>query len=211
MICGAGSFPHEHDDEPSASAASTSKKAKQINPYSTRGLDKFSTVLAELGAKRERIMARTGSQGVALVQFVYHNSKDWVPIVVRPKPQAGTSIIDDKKPPSSTTTNKQQSKDVVPAATTTTKTATTKRRGKVIRSSSYYWPLVVVLILVCLVMFGRVFAICCTSMWWYMVPTFKDWNGEDAKKKLITKKKKEYGRKLSDKRLTAPSSQPKKA
>ncbi|ONM24782.1 ZCF37 [Zea mays] len=33
------------------------------------------------------------------------------------------------------------------------------------------------LLLLCLVVFGRVFAICCTSIWWYLLPVL---SGEEA-------------------------------
>ncbi|CAD6217441.1 unnamed protein product [Miscanthus lutarioriparius] len=33
------------------------------------------------------------------------------------------------------------------------------------------------LLLLCLVVFGRVFAICCTSIWWYLLPIL---SGEEA-------------------------------
>nr|CAD1832422.1 unnamed protein product [Ananas comosus var. bracteatus] len=81
------------DDQPcktlsralSASSASPKgpKRKAGKNPYSGRGLDKFSSVLSELEARREKIMASARPQSVALVRFMHSNSHDWVPIVVR--------------------------------------------------------------------------------------------------------------------------------
>ncbi|KAF0908363.1 hypothetical protein E2562_025044 [Oryza meyeriana var. granulata] len=48
--------------------------------------------------------------------------------------------------------------------------------GKNVRPR-HYMPFVSVLLLASLVVFGRVFAICCTSVWWYLVPILTSPNG----------------------------------
>ncbi|EHA8591252.1 hypothetical protein COCNU_scaffold039050G000020 [Cocos nucifera] len=240
MFCGTGSFKRI-DEKPSSAPGSPkgSKKKANKNPYSTRGLDKFSTVLAELEAKREKIMAKVGTDGVAMVRFMYSNSQDWIPIIVKLREDAKeekTKLDDAKKPkplplpPSQPTSEvvkegpaspvgSRDGKEVVKEAEPATERKVTKKcftwgvkEGEVgfwRWRPSYYWPLVMVLILACLVMFGRVFAICCTSIWWYLVPTMKRGSG-----KVRRSMKKDYGRRLSDKRLggnlgVAPSSQAK--
>jgi len=58
--------------------------------------------------------------------------------------------------------------------------------GTRVRRPSRYWPAVIVLTLVSLAVFGRVFAICLTSIWWYVLPTLGtgcyDGAGEDARR-----------------------------
>lgn len=52
--------------------------------------------------------------------------------------------------------------------------------GRRMRRPSQYWPSVIVLTLVSLAVFGRVFAICLASIWWYVLPTLG--SGEDARR-----------------------------
>ncbi|PWZ38076.1 hypothetical protein Zm00014a_020405 [Zea mays] len=53
-------------------------------------------------------------------------------------------------------------------------------RAKAMRPRHYWpWPLAMALLLLCLVVFGRVFAICCTSIWWYLLPVLSG-GGEEA-------------------------------
>lgn len=231
MFCGTGSFKRV-DEDPRAPASAPgsprgSKKKASKNPYSTRGLDKFSAVLAELEARREQIMAKTGTQGVSMVRFMYSNSKDWIPIIVKlredakeekakpadakkPKPlplppsQTGSEVIEDSSP--APPVGSIDAKEVAKEAEKVTERKVKRgfpwdvKEGEALSwvrwRPSYYWPLVMVLILVCLVTFGRVFAICCTSIWWYLVPTMKGRSGH-----LKRTKKKDYGRRPSDKRL----------
>ncbi|KAJ0930087.1 hypothetical protein HanPSC8_Chr04g0145241 [Helianthus annuus] len=53
------------------------------NPYSNRGLDKFEALLAELDDKKRKIFTQKGSQYISFVRFVYSNSNDVKPIIVR--------------------------------------------------------------------------------------------------------------------------------
>lgn len=52
--------------------------------------------------------------------------------------------------------------------------------GRRMRRPSCYWPSVIVLTLVSLAVFGRVFAICLASIWWYVLPTLGC--GDDARR-----------------------------
>ncbi|XP_020104964.1 uncharacterized protein LOC109721657 [Ananas comosus] len=189
MFCGTGNLKHiDHEDtntsavpvssSPLPPVVKGSRKKANKNPYSTRGLDKFSTVLSELESKKEKIMSKAGSRGVAMVRFAYSSSHDsWVPIVVRIRDCKER----DKKKVSETVGEAS-------AAIGEEKMVLDKEEEgeRVVKKSfswgRYYWPMVVVLILVCLVLYGRVFAICCTTVLWYLVPG--------------TMKKKDYGKRV---------------
>ncbi|KAF2309635.1 hypothetical protein GH714_004394 [Hevea brasiliensis] len=91
------SFHHhqEEEDEPlqqGSSPCSTPRKSRKStkdskNPYSTRGLDKFSALLADLEEKRQQIYSQVDSQDISFVRFVYSSSNDCVPIIVKLKDQ----------------------------------------------------------------------------------------------------------------------------
>ncbi|KAK1292944.1 hypothetical protein QJS10_CPB17g02238 [Acorus calamus] len=89
MFCGSASLTHIVDDdlwEPSTPTCGLRRKVNK-NPYSDRGLDKFEKVLAELEARKEKIVSETGSEGpIPVIRFFYSNSQEWVPIIVRPPP-----------------------------------------------------------------------------------------------------------------------------
>lgn len=67
---------------------SRQRHGKRSNPYSTRGLDKFKSVYAELSARREYIAEKTGAPE-ALVRFAY-SKNGWIPVVVRGIDVTGT-------------------------------------------------------------------------------------------------------------------------
>ncbi|GLT71184.1 hypothetical protein SLA2020_432180 [Shorea laevis] len=99
LICGAGSFRQEEEEDelwslansPCSSPRKSSRRRsshnnkQSKNPYSTRGLDKFSALLADLDEKRQKIYLQAGSQDISLVRFVHSNSNDWKPIIVKSK------------------------------------------------------------------------------------------------------------------------------
>lgn len=192
--------------KPAAAKAKTkAKQGKNSNPYASRGLDKFSVVLSELESKREKILRRAGSDVDAdhlMVRFVQSEKKGWVPIVVKlPHEEEEQAAAGAKKrqgkqsskpasqsssaPPTEPSSPKEdpvavQAKATVPPA------KKSKAGGvrwswawgrKMVMRPCYYWPLAMTLLLLCLVVFGRVFAICCTSIWWYLLPIL---NGEEA-------------------------------
>lgn len=80
--------------------------------------------------------------------------------------------------------------------------------GRKMMRPCHYWPLAMALLLLCLVVFGRVFAICCTSIWWYLLPIL---TGEEAlgagrsPATMATKPRKDVvGIKAGDKLAVAP-------
>ncbi|CAL5083768.1 unnamed protein product [Urochloa decumbens] len=212
VFCGTGSFK-DVDKEEGAGAAGggkpaaaakvkkTSGKAKgKDNPYASRGLDKFSTVLSELESKREKILRRAGLDVDAdhlMVRFVQSETKGWVPIVVKlphEEEQAADAKKRQSKPgkpssrsstpptePASPREDHAKPAPVAAAAAAAAKVAVPVKKSKAggVRWSlawgrkvrpCHYWLLAMALLLLSLVVFGRVFAICCTSIWWYLVP-----------------------------------------
>ena len=89
FVC--GPFHNEYDDEPCLASPNSSsprkykrKNSKNNNPYSTRGLDKFSELLADLDEKRQKIYSQTNPHDISFVRFVYSNTDDdIVPVVVK--------------------------------------------------------------------------------------------------------------------------------
>ncbi|KAJ0086148.1 hypothetical protein Patl1_08815 [Pistacia atlantica] len=170
------------------------------NPYSTRGLDKFSALLAELEEKKQKIYSQRGSEDISLVRFVYKDTDDFVPIVVKVKKEK-TKSVDDIKETSvqheSKTVDKflvDQSKD---DRIITKKKSFSWNEIKLNdwRRPSYYLPAAIILILLFLVFFGRSFAILCTSIGWYMVPTLQ---GENSSNEISQERKKKYVRRMSE-------------
>ncbi|BAT02386.1 uncharacterized protein [Oryza sativa Japonica Group] len=218
LFCGTGSFK----DVDGKAAAPEAKKKKQgggggggkkENPYASRGLDKFSTVLSELESRREKILRQVGGAGGGgapgegggggggehvLVRFVQSEGKGWVPIVVKLPPEeeeqqqrkggknkrkqqaAATSATSSQSSTPPTSEPASPREDVIKparpaAAAAAAEPGSAKRKAGVRWSWSdvrprHYMPFVAVLLLASLVVFGKVFAICCTSVWWYLVP-----------------------------------------
>ncbi|WOL17639.1 hypothetical protein Cni_G26432 [Canna indica] len=198
-------------------------KEKKINPYSTVGRDKFSDLLADLEARRARIMANAaGSPEEAAsmsVQFTYTASNDCVPVVVRRKDVNTGKQFDDSQSESRPAAVKlvlvkqEEPPPLVDGAAE--ERAVEKERDaaegvspdyrKVMKKSLSWcveevmrgWPwrmnwLIPALVLIpcCLLMFGKAFAICCTTVWWYLVPLMEGDRGEISNKRCVRKKKK---------------------
>ncbi|CAN6212158.1 unnamed protein product [Urochloa humidicola] len=218
VFCGTGSFKDVDKEEGAGgggkpAAAAKAKKASgkvkgKDNPYASRGLDKFSTVLSELESKKEKILRRAASDvdaGHLMVRFVQSEAKGWVPIVVKlpheeeeqaanakkrqSKPGKPSSRSSSSTPPTEPASPREDPAKPAPvAAAAAAKAAVPVKKSKAggVRWSwawgrkvrpSHYWLLAMALLLLSLVVFGRVFAICCTSIWWYLVPIL---SGEEA-------------------------------
>ncbi|URE37071.1 hypothetical protein MUK42_15894 [Musa troglodytarum] len=212
MFCGTASFKNVDGDPWTPPSPKAAKKKAGKNPYSARGLDKFATLVAELEARKERVMANAASQGgaAAMVRFTYSGPNEWIPIIVKirdPQVEAGkpSDVEKPKAPPPPPPVQaipeaSPPEKDVGEGAEAVAPER--KPRGHFSWGNwrpSCYWPLVAVLMLLCLVTFGRVFAICCTTVGWYMVPIMQGESGEGVRRSI--KKKKDYGRRPSDKRM----------
>ncbi|XP_062187927.1 uncharacterized protein LOC133891232 [Phragmites australis] len=211
--------------KPAATKAAKIKKGKD-NPYAARGLDKFSTVLYELESRRERILRRVGPDVDAdhlMVRFVQSEAKGWVPIVVKLplEEQQAAGAKKSKKttapttrpstPPTEPASPKEEDADKHVPATKAAVPVDKKKAGgerwswswgRMVRPR-HYLPLAVALLLLSLVVFGRVFAICCTSIWWYILPILSGEEAQGASRSPAAKSRKDLGNKASDK--VAPS------
>lgn len=214
LICGSGGSTFHHEEDPwSNSPCSSPTKARKSkshtknnkNPYSTRGLEKFSALLNDLEEKRNKIYSRVDARDISMVRFVYSSSNDWVPIVVKSKniKEDQTKTMDGKKG--------QETPFEIPDADSKEATQPEimelkeKRKKKRVvwnmkldrwRRPSYYLPAIIILILLLLTMFGRSFAILCTCLGWYIVPSLKESSSTER-----STKKKDYVRKLSEKKM----------
>ncbi|XP_050227936.1 uncharacterized protein LOC126677391 [Mercurialis annua] len=225
FIC--GSFNNQElaeDDRDSLSSSNgspctTPRKSRKAsykdskNPYSTRGLDKFSALLAELEEKRQKIYSQVGSEDISFVRFVYSSSNDVVPIVVKMKDQHKEQIktggdkneIKDKQRASNYSTetikvdgfvnsdnkelaNEQSRLQVDKITDKKKKKVTWNLKMHKWRRPSYYMPIFIILILVFLAFFGRSVAILCTSIGWYLVPTFSSKCSSASASKPVKKK-----------------------
>ncbi|URE01206.1 GDSL-like Lipase/Acylhydrolase [Musa troglodytarum] len=212
MFCGTASFKNIDDDAPTPSSPMASKKKASKNPYSTRGLDKFSTVLGDLEARRRKIMEKAGPQGaVSMVKFMYSNSTDWIPVVVRRRDRqdddAKVPIVSGGVEEAAPAMGRAKAVPEEKVKSRLAWGAAEEVKGWVRRNwrGSYYWPLVVLVALVCLVMFGRVFAICCMLVWWYLMPVV---HGEGGDVRRYVNKINNHGRRISNTRISATSMVP---
>ncbi|XVE62460.1 hypothetical protein DITRI_Ditri06bG0119900 [Diplodiscus trichospermus] len=196
-VCGAFHHQEEDGDEFWISPVSTPRKSRRKkdikNPYATRGLDRFSALLAELEEKRHHIYSQMGSQGI--VRFVYNNSNDCVPVVVKFKDKK-----EEKNKPGNYTKDHQPERYVSELEKLETPSESDKKIEKKnsfslqkLRKPSYHIPAAIILVLLFLVFFGRSVAILCTCIGWYIVPTITS-EGSNLKASM---KKKGYARKLS--------------
>ncbi|XP_059285815.1 uncharacterized protein LOC132039333 [Lycium ferocissimum] len=183
-------------------------KNSRYNPYADRGLDKFSALLANLEDKKQEIYTQMGSDDIAFVRFVFSNSNSIKPIVVKlkDKNQTSSSDTDDDKQmikKNSEFVDKKTIHEVsnIPASEIDQERKVESRRRKFLRNlklanfkkPTYYMPLAIILILVFLAVYGRCFAILCTSIGWYTIPTIKA---------SSRRTKRKYMRKSGEKKVT---------
>ncbi|XP_059281588.1 uncharacterized protein LOC132035344 [Lycium ferocissimum] len=216
FIC--GSFHHQDEDDMEMfSPCSTPKRSKKNlsrtrssnknNPYSDRGLDKFSALLAVLEDKKQRIYSQIGPDDISFVRFVFSNSNDVKPIVVKLKDKKpSTNVIEDnKQTPEKIKSPKKQS---------TSEADKDRQEGKIepkrvswnlkwenLKRPMFYLPVTIILILVFLAIYGRSFAIMCTSIGWYLIPSIGSSRSSTSTRK--PKRKKEYTRRFSEKNLVS--------
>ncbi|KAJ4887448.1 ZCF37 [Raphanus sativus] len=179
-----------------------SRKASK-NPYSNRGLDKFSELLSELDEKRQSIYSKKlDSGGPPLVRFVFTSSGECVPVVIK------SSYLHKQK----------KTKDVAASAAAKVKTVVNELKAeetkktepeteekqscvlnenlKKITRPNRFLPVTVILVLIFLVFFGRSVSIMCTCIAWYLVPAIKEQRGNRGLSSYAMKKK-DFARKLS--------------
>ncbi|OIW20866.1 hypothetical protein TanjilG_24944 [Lupinus angustifolius] len=217
FVC--GTFHHEDDDNPllvSPGFSPRKSKRKYENPYSTRGLDKFSELLADLDEKRQKIYSEMNPNDISFVRFVYSNTDDFVPIVVKVKNKdhhkqhrseelrvikARHLTPSESMNKSTTESNaaiveeiKQQPKLELEAKESTKNFSWNMKKWDMWKPY-FYVPIVIILILMLLTMFGRSFATLCTCVLWYIIPTLKDSSSLNPRKSM---QKKDHIRGLSE-------------
>ncbi|XP_073135858.1 uncharacterized protein [Henckelia pumila] len=224
FICGSGSFSHEDENERYTSPCSTPKRSKKNtsfcrigkdssnkNPYAGRGLDKFYALLAELDDKKQKIYTQVGSDEISLVRFVYPNDSDQVkPIVVKSKEKntiqgfAKNHQRGDNIP----AVHVQVAQDKIESAAEIPDHKEAKRsslagfRVEKLRHPYYYFPLILMMILLFLVVYGRSFAILCTSIGWYLIPTVNGIGNYSSSTRTLKRKKESSARKfISEKKI----------
>lgn len=232
FICGAF-HPKEDSDELGAGAGATSRSSTprrkhnfcrtrnsnsnhNKNPYSTRGLDKFEALLADIKEEKKKIYGKDEAGNISLVRFVPTSSNNLVPIVVKLKDsnsQPGSPLrteeTSDEKHMTHHSENLHQSK-AVKRKDSELKAETNKKKGSSWkppswdqwRRPSYYVPAAIILILVFLAFFGRSAAILCTTIGWYMIPMLKG-GSPGSEKNGRSEKKKELGRRSSENKIIA--------
>ncbi|XAR61969.1 hypothetical protein NMG60_11016532 [Bertholletia excelsa] len=207
FICGSGAFHQqvEEDDEPYCVSPKKLRKYSLFgckdykNPYASRGLDKFSALLAELDDKRQKIYTQMGANDISFVRFMYSSSNDCKPIVVRVRERIkqkktfgakeNNQGCDNNNHPSEALAESPVSQDegkIELGAEKSEKRSCYWRVMFEIRRPCCYLPAVVILILLLLAVYGRLFVILCTSLGWYLVPTV---HGDSSTKKRPRKKK----------------------
>ncbi|KAK8923532.1 hypothetical protein KSP39_PZI019748 [Platanthera zijinensis] len=188
MFCGTSALHQMDADSPPAPSKAAKKhhhSSSSKNPYSSRGLDKFSSVLTDLESRKKKIMESTSSQGVSMVRFMYSDSRDWIPVIVRLRDDNNTTrsnnsnvykkpmLVNELPPPAPPLLTKvEEIIEPLPEKKTKKKVVVEERRWWR-RRPSYYMPVAMMLILLCFVISGRAFAICCVSAFWYSIPSLK--------------------------------------
>ncbi|CAA0843369.1 ZCF37 [Striga hermonthica] len=177
------------------------------NRFADRGLDKFYALLSDLDNKKQKIYTQKGAEDISFVRFVYTGDSNRAkPIVVK--------VNKEKKPDRNKSFEKSASGIISQASIKATTPISTpkeevnnndqkprkKRRcfrckGSFIKMDSlmrpcFYLPVIFVLVLVFLSIYGRSFAIMCTSIGWYVVPSVGGVGPSSGDRK--PKRKKEY-------------------
>lgn len=201
-ICGSSHLQTDEDDIYVLSPSSTPKRSKKgtfyrgreiKNPYANRGLDKFSALLADLEGLKQKIYMGSSDE-ISFIRFAFSNSNDVKPIVVRSKNKKQSTADKDEVEMNGVQETSGEEKRL-------SKSVSWKKMNYVMKWENwkkprYYLPLAIILILVLLAVYGRKFAVMCTSIGWYVIPTI----GESSSSSLSLRKqksKKDFSRKLS--------------
>ncbi|XP_026393405.1 uncharacterized protein LOC113288539 [Papaver somniferum] len=219
------SSPNRSPSPKKSSASSSSKRSKisnfcnrhknkknEKNPYSSRGLDKFSLLLADLEDKRIKILDQiatttTTAQDIPLIRFGYSDSKgNLVPIIIRlknqqQKKQEPELHIDgnDKIVEITEDIQKSNTAKLGPSPLSSPEAVKKIQKKSLLDKSKshickYYFGIVIVLILLCLAIYGRSFAIICMSVCWYLMPVVdKNLNSRIKKNNNYTDEEKKMG------------------
>jgi hypothetical protein len=187
------------------------RHGKRSNPYSTRGLDEFESVYAELSAKREYIASKFGVSE-AMVRFMF-SKKEWIPVVLRARDQgtrkknsgedaAGVSILGPVDKSNSVNHEHEHHNHLHDSEAKEFRSPMsmdnphgTRRARPVQGSESFYrrtkeamaydarvGASVMIITLLCFVFYGRLCAILFTGAWLYLLPMFRE--GSERMRKM---------------------------
>ena len=164
---------------PFSSPKRSRKESKESkNPYSNRGLDKFSALLSELDEKRQSIYAnRLDSDGPPLVRFVFKSSGECVPVMIKTKKITKKKVETQDDLKIKTESKTKEAKEIKETESETTEKkhrCVLNENLKKISRPNRFLPVTVILVLVFLVFFGRTISIMCTCIVWYLVPMIKE-------------------------------------
>ncbi|XP_057730272.1 uncharacterized protein LOC130945579 [Arachis stenosperma] len=236
IVCGFNLNHEEEDGACQSSSTSTPKKHskrrdnnRDKNPYSTRGLDKFSELLAELDERRKKVYSKMNPHDISFIRFAYSDNDDFVPIIVKVKNkdqnQKKNSKRDDQEDEKLKVRVRHMTSFSEPMQKTSEKESKQQQQQqpKLLESDnrsllfsldrmkypSFYVPAVMILILVFLTVFGRSVATLCTCVLWYVIPVLSDTSfsssssssSKPIKKIVRNTNKKEYVRGLSEKKM----------
>lgn len=213
MFC--GSFHNQDDDDiiDSYSPCSSPKRSKRNtssyktkNRYADRGLDKFNALLSEVDHRKQRIFTQKGAEDISLVRFVVSNDNQIKPLVVRVKEKRQSTDSTDQMIESKNDQSLKNEKVVEDEQKQSKKQSCPKIIDlEKLKHPWVYLPVIMILILVFLVFYGRSFAIICTSIGWYLMPTILGGSSLNNPRNTSSRnqKKKEYSRRSSDKTFVA--------
>ncbi|KAG6474064.1 uncharacterized protein LOC122026632 [Zingiber officinale] len=163
------------------------KKAAKENPYSSLGLDKFSSLLSILEARRTGIEAESEDTPTTILWFRFTESNDCVPIFKNFKndtKETGRREMPSESQPAPA--EHAQDKNV---------NEVSKEMGiKKVKAWSWKdWaseshPFLLLALLLLSLMFSRVFAIYCATIWWYLVPRIQGKDPRRKSRRLMRKK-----------------------
>lgn len=167
------------------------KKAAKENPYSSLGLDKFSSLLSTLEAQRASIEAELeDTSTTTILWFRFTELNDRLPIFKRLNNHTKEAGHREMPLESEPAPSKHAEDNKVNEVRLSEEMEIDKVKAWSWKdwASAYHPFLLLALVLLCL-MFSRVFAIHCATMWWYLVPRLR---GKDPRRKsrrlIITKK-----------------------
>lgn len=149
------------------------------NPYSSSGLDKFSSLVADLEEKRERISSK--DRETMLVRFAYSSTNNLVPVVVkarsrnkysREEMKRGDCIRDTHPIVTSCSRSLEEPSGATEEVEEAGSEAGKSKKGSEAEPSLHV-AAVVIQILILLAFFGRPVVILCSSVAWYMVPAIR--------------------------------------
>ncbi|KAL3514371.1 hypothetical protein ACH5RR_027088 [Cinchona calisaya] len=173
------------------------------NPYANQGLERFYALLAQLEDKKKKIYIQKGSERISFIYFTNSNSDDWKPVIVKLKKKEITDTKYNAQHKHKHTIEAAPSSIVVDQVGQPKEEMIIRRLSKT-KSKNWshhifgYLPVTIILILLFLAMYGRSFAILCTTFGWYLVPmTMKEKSSSSDR----PKKKNEHVRRLSQRNM----------